>query len=76
MEMNYKEIKKEIKINSKLIGIKILWNDKSYSIFAKKAIYNIYQKNYVEGLYRCIDSNIDAKFLKYIPIYNINELKY
>ena len=74
--MNYKEIKKEIKKNKILVGIKIIYNDKDYTIYKKNAIYNIYQKNNVDGLIHCVKSNVDYKILKYEGIYNINELYY
>lgn len=74
--MNYKEIIKEIRKNKILVGIKIIYNDKDYTIYKKNAIYNIYQKNNVDGLIHCIKSNVDYKMLKYEGIYNINELHY
>lgn len=74
--MNYKEIIKEIRKNKVLVGVKIIYNDKDYTIYKKNAIYNIYQKNNVDGLIRCIKSNVDYKMLKYEGIYNINELHY
>lgn len=74
--MNYEEIKEEIKRNNSLVGIKVLYNDKDYTIYKKKAIYNIYQKNYTDGLIRCIASNVDCKILKYEGIYNITDLHY
>ena len=74
--MNYKEIIKEIRKNKNLVGIKIIYNDKDYTIYKKNAIYNIYQKNNTEGLIHCIKSNVDYKILKYEGIYNINELHY
>lgn len=74
--MDYKEIIEEIKKNKFLVGIKVIYNDKDYTIYKKNAIYNIYQKNNVDGLIRCIKSNVDYKILKYEGIYNINELHY
>lgn len=74
--MNYKEIIEEIRKNNSLVGIKVVYNDKDYTIYKKNAIYNIYQKNYIEGLIHCIESNVDYKILKYEGIYNINDLHY
>lgn len=74
--MNYKEIIEEIKKNNSLVGIKVIYNDKNYTIYKKNAVYNIYQKNYIDGLIRCIESNIDCKILKYEGIYNITDLHY
>lgn len=74
--MDYKGIIEEIKRNNSLVGIKVVYNDKDYTIYKKDAIYNIYQKNNVEGLIHCIESNIDYKILKYEGIYNITDLHY
>lgn len=74
--MDYKEIIKEIRKNKNLVGIKILYNNKDYTIYKKNAIYNIYQKNNTEGLIDCIKSNVDYKILKYEGIYTIDELHY
>ena len=74
--MNYKEIIEEIRKDDSLVGIKVVYNDKDYTIYKKNATYNIYQKNYTEGLIHCIESNVDYKILKYEGIYNINDLHY
>lgn len=74
--MDYKEIIKEIRKNKNLVGIKVIYNDKDYTIYKKNAMYNIYQQNNIDGLIYCIKTNIDYKMLKYDGIYNINELHY
>ena len=74
--MDYKKIIEEIKRNKSLVGIKIIYNDKDYTIYKKNAIYNIYQKNNIDGLIYCIKTNIDYKMLRYDGIYTIDELNY
>ena len=74
--MNYNDIIKKIKNDKKIKGIKIIYNDESYSFYTKNVIYNIYQKSFEEGLIRCIDSFVDCKSLKYEPIYDLEDYLY
>lgn len=76
--MKYNEIINEIKNNEKLVGIKIIYDNKKidFTIYAKNRIYNINQKNFKDGLIHAINSNIFPNKLNYEPIFDINELHY
>ena len=76
MKYNHNKIIKIIKNDQNLLGIKIFYNNNDYTIYEKKKIYNIYQKNFKDGLIESINSNLFPKKLKYEPVFKEEDLKY